>query len=66
MLKNREDGRQICKEIKQHADFKDIPVILISASPTKLLDYEECLADDAIEKPFDISYLESEIQNLIN
>ena len=48
----RENGRTICQDIKQ----KDptMLIILISASPELLEDFQSCLADETIEKPFDI------------
>lgn len=45
------DGRKICSEIK--STNKVVSVILLSASPKLLENYDECDADDAIEKPFD-------------
>ena len=48
----KQSGRSLCKEIKK--EHKALPVILMSADPTLLVNYEECEADDIIEKPFDI------------
>jgi DNA-binding response OmpR family regulator len=50
MLGN-DNGRDICKEIKA-AQHKHIPIILYSAVPTFLDNYEECNADDILHKPF--------------
>ncbi|MFT3681030.1 MAG: response regulator [Ferruginibacter sp.] len=57
-----ENGRDICRELKAHEDHSSIPVILISANREVLEDYQECGADDAIEKPFELDTLLSTIQ----
>jgi DNA-binding response OmpR family regulator len=51
------EGREICKAIKYDKATCHIPIILMSASPNNLIDYEECNADSIIEKPFNISKL---------
>jgi len=53
-----EDGRQVCIEIKSHAIYQHIPVIMISAMEQGLsyLDYG---ANDYLKKPFTLSDLES-------
>lgn len=48
-----EDGRDICKKIKQN--LTAIPVILVSTSNELKEMCEACGADDYIEKPFDIN-----------
>src|SRR4029079_13561921 len=52
-----ESGREICKKLKMNLKTKDLPVILFSGYPKSLDNYRECLADDIIEKPFDLKYL---------
>src|ERR1700735_3767534 len=42
-----EDGRELCKEFK--ANNKNIPVILTSANPKVLVNYDVWKADDIIE-----------------
>jgi DNA-binding response OmpR family regulator len=59
------DGREICKEIKGNEETKNIPVILISASPDKLTAYKDCDADGILEKPFDLNILITKIESLI-
>jgi DNA-binding response OmpR family regulator len=58
-----DDGREICKDIK----FMDenISVILLSAHAKLLEDYNECGADDVIEKPFENDTLLNKIKNLL-
>ncbi|HKG08304.1 MAG TPA: response regulator [Pedobacter sp.] len=52
------DGRDICRQIKNHDLFKAIPVIMISASHNlqSLLEFPGS-PDDFIAKPFDIDRL---------
>lgn len=61
------DGRDICHAIKFDKNTHDIPVILISASHT----LDDVFADpggpnDFVEKPFDIQYLLSKVDNHLN
>jgi DNA-binding response OmpR family regulator len=52
-----EDGRKVCKRLKNHLVYKSIKLILFSANLTVNSDFKECLADDFIEKPFEIEEL---------
>lgn len=60
------DGRDICKALKQNHATKQIPVIMISASPELKKSATEAGADDFLEKPFDIDELLTKIKLLIN
>lgn len=51
------DGRVICSELKESSLYKNICIILFSASSEKLQDYNNCNADGILEKPFDIQNL---------
>lgn len=53
-----QDGRLMCRQIKEQAAYEHIPVILISANGDALRDYHRYGADDFIAKPFDLSDLE--------
>lgn len=61
-----DDGRELCKAIRKEMPDKHIPIILVSASPELLKDYEECEANDVIEKPFDISTIITKIDSLLS
>jgi DNA-binding response OmpR family regulator len=50
VLLSTSNGRDICREIK--LTNKNAVIILMSANPKLLVDYEECGADAVIEKPF--------------
>ena len=58
----KHSGRSLCKEIK--GSNKGLPIILMSADPALLINYEECDADDIIEKPFDINVMIKAVNRL--
>jgi DNA-binding response OmpR family regulator len=57
-----DDGRIICKELKLMNEYKTIPIILMSGSPERLIDYQEVFDDDILEKPFRIETVLSKIK----
>ena len=59
------DGRVLCREIKQNAETKSIPVIMLSAHDRLSKAYDDNCADGYIMKPFALSELLEEIQLLI-
>src|ERR1700733_6844869 len=58
-----ENGRDICKDLKRID--KGLPIILLSSNPALLINYEECEADDIIEKPFDIDEVVKKIKTVL-
>ena len=57
VLLSGEDGRQICKTLRQDRRNDEVTLILFSASPKHLENFRECKADGVIEKPFGIKEL---------
>ncbi|WP_051259682.1 response regulator transcription factor [Epilithonimonas tenax] len=57
-----EDGRDICKMIKAHQDFKNIPVVIMSASRGLGDTAIESGAVDFIPKPFDLGEIVEKIR----
>jgi DNA-binding response OmpR family regulator len=51
------NGLDICRHLKSQTNTRDIPVIMISASPDIAKLSKEAGADGYIEKPFEVSYL---------
>ena len=51
------DGRVICRHIKSNKETQHIPVLLFSANVETENSFKDCLADGAIAKPFQLSYL---------
>ena len=61
-----EDGRDICKMIKQHQEFKNIPVLIMSASRGLGDSAIESGAIDFIPKPFDLGEIVEKIRYYSN
>jgi len=58
------DGREICKYLKQLPATSKVPIILLSAAIVKEETFD-CGHDALITKPFDILFLEKEVERLI-
>ena len=57
-------GFEVCRRLKERAETKDIPVIIISASGVKYVD-DQCRdvgADDYIKKPYELDELLAKIK----
>lgn len=59
-----EDGRDICKKLKNESLTKNIPVIMISASRDIKESAMESGADDFLAKPFEMNELLKKISDL--
>jgi len=61
------DGYEFCKRIKKDERTSHIPVLLLTALHSKEQEIEglSCGADDYITKPFDISILQTKIENML-
>ena len=59
------NGRDICRELKSNPETSYFPIILMSATPENLIDFGECLADDFIEKPFDLDLLTEKLNSVL-
>lgn len=57
-------GNEICAEIKSQYNYKNIPVVLVSAETDLAMLANECGADFYIKKPFDIYDLLSQVKRL--
>ena len=60
-----EDGRELCRSIKEDPVTKNIPVIICSGDPYLLENFKECLADDFLEKPLQINDVIIKLDNLL-
>ncbi|MDP9230515.1 MAG: response regulator [Bacteroidota bacterium] len=60
------DGRHISKQLKSNDHTKNIPIILVTATPDIAKNIGDSGADDYIEKPFTIDYLINKIKTLID
>jgi DNA-binding response OmpR family regulator len=52
-----EDGREMCKKIKTQAEYRHIPVLLISANHEALQFYGDYGANAGVPKPFELPEL---------
>ena len=59
------DGRQLCKELKNNQETKQIPVIMLSAAPDVEKSIKAANADAFIAKPFEMDELMNVIQKHI-
>ena len=57
VLLSGNDGRDICKVLKKKPNTRHIPVILFSANPAVEKTAFECLANDFVHKPFEVTDL---------
>lgn len=60
------DGRDICKNLKSDDEFKDIPILMISASRDIMQSALDAGANDFMEKPFEMDSLLRKVNSLIN
>ena len=61
-----EDGRQMCKKIKEDAAYRHIPVVFISGDRKEIKQYKEFGADSFVEKPLRFSTLLDVVKNTTN
>lgn len=57
------DGREICRKIKSNELTKNIPIIMVSATPAVNQTVRDFGANDFVAKPFDIFQLLNKIEH---
>jgi len=60
------DGRDICKELKSNPQYKEIPILMISASRDIRQSAMDAGANDFMEKPFEMDLLLTKVDFLLN
>ena len=60
------DGRDICKQLKNDPQYKEIPVLMISASRDIRQSALDAGANDFMEKPFEMDSLLNKVTHLLN
>ncbi|MFC4213423.1 PleD family two-component system response regulator [Pedobacter lithocola] len=60
------DGRDICRQLKSDPDFKEIPILMISASRDIKQSALDAGANDFMEKPFEMDSLLNKVTHLLN
>ena len=58
-----EDGRNICRQLKENPWTKSIKIILYSAFPETSVEYAKYGADDFIVKPYELDHLVTRINH---
>ncbi len=54
---DKEDGREICRKIREKYHLGSIPIILFSSNKYALTNFKDYGADDCVEKPFELEEL---------
>ncbi len=65
-LKDSSDGLEACRYLKSQESTRDIPVIMISATPEIGMLAKKAGAEDYLEKPFSISLLLQKIKKFLH
>ncbi len=60
------DGRDICKLLKNDPQYKEIPILMISASRDIKQSAMDAGANDFMEKPFEMDSLLNKVDLLLN
>lgn len=59
---NGEDGREICKQLRENIKTKKVSILIISANPYAIKEYKSYGADGFVEKPFELEDLVEKIE----
>jgi len=60
-----EDGREICKKLRESEEHKYLCILLFSTSPKALANAKKCGADGYIEKPFGLTDIVDKIESTL-
>lgn len=60
-----DDGRQLTRQFKTADRYNHIPILLYSAGSIELASIRESLADDFIQKPFEMPVLINKIRGMV-
>ena len=61
----KEDGREICKELRKQEETKYLCILMFSASSRALTTYREYGADGYLEKPFSLDEIIEKIESTL-
>jgi len=62
---NGKNGGELCRNIKKHPKYSDIPVLMLSAFPKFIYQNEKVGYDAFVEKPFDVEELKMIVEQKI-
>ncbi|MBI2608688.1 MAG: response regulator [Deltaproteobacteria bacterium] len=62
------DGYDLCKLIKQHDEFKNVPLVFLSGKTSEIEIKKgfEAGCDEYVTKPFEVADITTKVKNLIN
>ncbi len=60
------NGWEICSKLKKDPQYRDIPILLFTASVNEDEEYLKLGADDCLRKPFEPAELLKQLQRLLN
>ena len=63
---NGEDGREICKQLRDNIKTTKVKIVIISANPYAMKEYKSFGADAFIEKPFELEDLVEKIDSTVS
>ncbi len=66
VLLSGEDGREICKILKDTKDISHIPIVMMSAAPNIEKTIKDAGADGFLKKPFEMDDLQTIVQSYVN
>ncbi len=59
------DGREICKSLRKNIETRHLGILVFSASPVTLSNYQSYYADDYLEKPFELGDFLKKVQSML-
>jgi DNA-binding response OmpR family regulator len=59
-----QDGRELCKKLREDENAKSLCIMLFSASPDALINHKQYGANGCIEKPFNLKDLIEQIKTV--
>lgn len=63
---NGEDGREVCKLLRDNVKTNKVCILIISANPYAIKEYKSYGADGFIEKPFELEDLVNKIESALS
>jgi DNA-binding response OmpR family regulator len=66
VLLSGQDGRDICRKLKENEKYRKTPIIMVSAHPDAKENSLDAGADDFLPKPFDIDVLLKKIKKFVS
>ena len=62
---NGEDGREICRQLRENTKMDKVNILIISANPYAIKEYKSFGADGFVEKPFELEDFIQKVEAII-